>query len=55
MSYLLLGEVLAAGEVVGEVAAAELHSVGAREVGAARGQPLPVIQLLITSRISKGW
>lgn len=44
---LLLGEVLAPSEVVGERAAAELDGVGARKVGAAGGQPLPVVQLLI--------
>ena len=48
---LLLGEVLAAGEVVGELAAAELYGVGAREVGAAGGQPLLVVQLLITAQM----
>jgi hypothetical protein len=48
---LLLGEVLAAGEVVGELAAAELDGVGAREVGAAGGQPLLVVQLLITPQM----
>ena len=54
MCYLLLSEVLAAGEVVGELAAAKLHGVGACEVGAARGRPLFVVQLLIRRRISKG-
>ena len=54
MRYLLLGKVLAAGEVVGELAAAELHGVGAREVGAARSRPLLVVQLLIRRKISKG-
>lgn len=44
---LLLGEVLAASEVVGELAAAELDGVGACKVGATGGQPLPVVQLLI--------
>jgi hypothetical protein len=44
---LLLGEVLAPGEVVGELAASELDSVGARKVGAAGGQPLLVVQFLI--------
>jgi hypothetical protein len=44
---LLLGEVLAPGEVVGELAAPELDGVGARKVGATGGQPLLVVQLLI--------
>jgi len=47
VNNLLLGEVLAPSEVVGERAAAELDGVGARKVGAAGGQPLLVIQLLI--------
>lgn len=45
--FLLLGEVLAPSEVVGELAAAELHGVGARKVGATGGQPLLVVQLLV--------
>lgn len=45
-NYLLLGEVLAPSEVVGELAAAELDCVGARKVGSAGGKPLLVVQLL---------
>jgi hypothetical protein len=45
-NYLLLGEVLAPSEVVGELAAAELDCVGARKVGSAGGHPLLVVKLL---------
>uniref|UniRef100_A0A0A9E285 Uncharacterized protein n=1 Tax=Arundo donax TaxID=35708 RepID=A0A0A9E285_ARUDO len=48
--FLLLGEVLASSEVVGELAAPELDGVGTRKVCAAGGQPLLVIQLLITAK-----
>jgi hypothetical protein len=47
---LLLGEVLAPSEVVGELAAAELHGVGARKVGSTGGQPLLVVQLLVAAK-----
>lgn len=43
---LLLGKILAAGEVLRELARAKLNGVSTCEVGAARGQPLLVIQFL---------
>lgn len=46
-NFLLLGKILAAGEVLRELARAELHGVRPGEVGAAGGQPLLVIQLLV--------
>lgn len=43
---LLLGQILAAGEVLRELARSELHGVGAGKVGPAGRQPLLVIELL---------
>lgn len=50
---LLLSEVLAPGEVVGELAAPELDGVGTSEVGAAGGKPLLVVQLLMITAKNK--